>query len=128
MGHEISWHIENAIIEIRLWGDITIDDFPEYDRLTLEHIEQSTHPLVHVWIDLTDVGDFPNNVGKVHKALTHLNHPRLGWSIVITESRVIRFVAYMITQMSKARFRAYNTCEEALHFLQTVDATLSKEF
>ena len=124
MGHEIGWQIENAIIQIRLWGDVSIEDFPDYDRLILEHIEQSGNPLVHVCIDMTAVRDFPNNVSKVQKALTHISHPRLGWSIVITESRVIRFVAYMVTQISKARFRAFNTREEVLAFLHTVDATI----
>jgi hypothetical protein len=127
MGHEIFWLEENSIVKLRLWDKLNIDEFPEYDRLILEYIDQSDKLLVHVWVDMKDVEEFPNNVSKVHKALTHLNHPRVGWSIIITDSRVIRFVGYMITQISKARFRAFSNEADGMAFLRSVDTTIPKE-
>lgn len=124
MSFEVKWHTENTVVLVRLWGDLDIREFPEFDTLITQHIDASTQPLVHVWVDLKEVTKFPANVLQVHKALKHLGHERVGWSIIITENRIIRFVGTMITQIMRARFRAFTTDKEALDFLKKVDSTL----
>lgn len=127
MSYEVKWHTENSIVLVRLWGDLDIREFPEFDQLIVQHIEESQRPLVHIWVDLKEVTQFPASVREVHKALTHLSHERVGWSVVITHNRIIRFVGYMITQIAKARFRAFSTDEEAMAFLQQMDQQLAAQ-
>ena len=38
--------------------------------------------------------------------------------------RILKFVGSVVTQLAKARFRAFGTFDEALAFLQEQDATL----
>jgi hypothetical protein len=125
MSYEVKWRTEDSIILVRLWGDLSIDEFPEFDRLILQHIDQSQRSLVHVWVNLKEVTKFPANVRQVHKALTHLNHERVGWSVIITDNRLIKFVGHMITQLTKNRFRAFTTEAEATEFLKTMDTELA---
>jgi hypothetical protein len=124
MSHEIKWHTKDAVVLARLWGDLDIEDFPEYDRLILEHIEQSDRHFIHIWVDLTEVNEFPARVWDIQKALTHISHPRTGWTILITNNRIIQFVGLMVTQVAKARFRAFSSSEEAMQFLLSVDPNL----
>lgn len=126
MAHEIKWHTEDSIILVQLEGDLEISEFSSFDRQIVAHIDKSSRPLVHVWVNLLGVTKFPNSVMQVQQSLTHLKHPKVGWSILITENRMIRFVGYMITQITKARFRAFVNPTEALEFLKTVDSTLEK--
>lgn len=125
MSYEVKWQMDDAVILVKLAGDMDIQDFPKFDRLILKHLDESQRPLVHLWVDLKDVTQFPANVLQVNKALTHKTHKRLGWTLLITDNRVIRFVGYMITQIAKARFRAFTTEEEARSFLYQVDPELT---
>jgi hypothetical protein len=124
MSYEVKWHTPDAIILVRLWGNLDISEFPKFDRLILEHIEQSDRVLVHIWVDLKAVTEFPVKIWQVQQALTHLNHERTGWSVIITDNRIIKFVGSVITQVAKARFRAFGSDAEALQFLLLVDSTL----
>ena len=127
MSYEVTWHSKDAVVLVRLWGDLDIQEFPEFDRLILQHLEESQRPLVHLWVDLLEVTQFPANVRQVGKALTHKNHQRLGWTVLITQNRIIQFVGYMITQIARARFRAFNSSQEAAEFLQSMDQALVLE-
>lgn len=128
MSYEVKWHTENAIVLVQLSGELEILEFAELDRHIVQHIEQSPRILVHVWIDAKEVTQFPTKIRQVFKALTHKQHERLGWSIVITSNRMVQFLGYMITQLSnKARFRAFSTDEEAQSFLMMVDANLASK-
>jgi hypothetical protein len=48
----------------------------------------------------------------------------LGWAIFISPSKLNRFFASVVTQMSKKRGRQFATLEEGLMFLQDIDDTL----
>jgi len=125
MGYEVKWHTENTIVLVQLSGELEIEEFANLDRLIIQHMDQSPRILVHVWIDAKEVTQFPTNVRQVFKGLTHKNHKRLGWSIVITDNRMVQFLGYMVTQLNnKARFRAFSTDEEAQSFLKQMDPNL----
>jgi hypothetical protein len=124
MAYTINWYHQDVVILAELSGDLEIEEFPIMDEILLNHIEASSLPLVHIVINLKAVKKFPNSVAQIHKALSHLNHPRMGWSILVTDNRFIRFVGYTVTQISKARFRAFNEEAEAMRFLETVDSKL----
>ena len=125
MSYEVKWHTKDSIILVRLWGNLDIQEFPEFDRLILQHIEQSERLFVHIWVDLKEVTEFPVKLWQVQKSLTHISHARTGWSIIITDNRIIKFVGSVITQVAKARFRAFSTDEEGMSFLVDVDSSLA---
>jgi hypothetical protein len=124
MVYQIDWYQEDLVVLAVLSGDLAIEDFPIMDKMLLLHIEASPRPLVHILVNLKAVNTFPISVGAIQKALTHIKHPRTGWTVLITENRFLRFVGYTITQVSKARFRAFSEEAEALQFLQTMETDL----
>ena len=121
MAIDVRWHEFDAVIYAHLSGDMDIREFAVLDRQILKLVEESDRHLVHIWVDLRDVTKFPANVPQVHSALTHKNHPRVGWTVMLTNNRLIKFVGYMITQIAKARFRSFETEAEARAFLESMD-------
>lgn len=80
--------------------------------------------MVHDIIDMRFMSNYPTNLRKIISVTSIFGEPNLGWVILIAESRIIRFLASTTIQFYGARFRAFETPEEALVFLQSRDETL----
>ena len=48
----------------------------------------------------------------------------MGWLLVITNNRMIKYLGSMVSGLSSVRYRAFTSVDEALAFLNEVDSTL----
>jgi hypothetical protein len=123
MPYEISWRMDRRIINIRIFGEFTLEQLHAYDKELTGYLDLCTVPLVHVIYDLTQSTRLP--------ALRHIaalpsgRHPRLGWAVAVGEMNPLtRAVVTMAAAIFRLRFRILARMEEVSPFLYRMDATL----
>jgi hypothetical protein len=128
MPYEVKWMYENHLVYDRLFGDVTIQDAAETSQLLEQHLSeghQAGAPLVHIIVDMSEATSTPFNLREIHQVMTHLKHPALGWTAVLGPSKLVGMLASLITQLFKARYRTFQSIDEAVAFLKTQDQQLA---
>ena len=127
MGMTTSWLIEGRIGEVRGIEEITLEEVLETDQAMLQLLSNKSPDtvMVHFIINFLDVKKFSIPVQKMSQALTHLEHPSMGWSLLVTNNMLLRSTGWLITQVVKARFRSFSNVQDAATFLMEQDTTLS---
>ena len=125
MPHTISWLLQGRIVHTDFYGEMVAEEIQEATREIIELMDEGDGPLVHVITDTTGLGRYLIKVGLVNSsALDALRHPKMGWSIIISDNNVVKYLSGIVTGISRARFRAFGTLEEGLAFLNQVDSSL----
>jgi len=126
MGRELKWLVEDEIIHQRYYETMTADEILEGTAEINPMINGSPRQMVHVVMQMDGVNTITKNVKKLADACMPLfNNKKIGWFIVYGDmNRFVRFLGESITQMFGVRYRAFDTLEESLDFLQTRDAEL----
>lgn len=128
MANELTWMLEGRVLLISAMGDIAIEELRQMDSDILEMINSTDHSeWIHIVIDMRQVTQFPHNLQQIKQALTHVDNPHLGWKIMIGAGSITTFIANTVTQIARARFRAFSTMQEGLDFLTARDSALPKE-
>jgi hypothetical protein len=126
MSQTTTWYQENRVVLVHVQGELTLDDMAAIDQKILEFMRAGSQvtPLIHLIVDMRAMTKMPTNLAQVHRTLTHLKEPALGWTVMVGMSPVMRFVASTVAQMAGARFRMFPTAEEAVAFLISQDESI----
>ena len=125
MSFQVEWLVKQQIILARDSGEITVDLLAMQDVQIIELLAESRqNNLTHVIVDLRAVTKFPTNIGEINQYANTRKQANLGWILVVNDNRLIRFVANVVTQLTKTRFRNFDSMEEAIDFLKTQDSTI----
>ena len=121
-----TWYQENRVVLVHVQGELTLADMAEVDHniVTFVRAGSKVTPLIHLIVDMREITKMPINLAQVHRTLTHLKEPALGWSVMVGMSPVMRFVASTVIQMAGARFRIFPTAEEGVTFLISQDESI----
>jgi len=121
----LDWLIPNRVVKVAMVGDMTPDDFAEFDAQVISYIEQGAQP-VYILADLTQMGNVQGNPLTIKNNVTHLEQEKLGWVVMYGGNRGIRFIATMVFQLANQRVRFLPTYEDAVQFLMEIDDTISE--
>ena len=125
MAYETKWLLPGRVIYMANRGAITVEELQDESLRLIELLEEGEGPLVHLLTDVTELGEFPISVGVLNRAsIDALRHPKMGWLLVITDNRMLKYLGSMVTGLSGVRYRAFTSVDEALAFLNEVDSTL----
>lgn len=126
MPFEISWYVEGMIIHDQTSGDVTWDEIAAKAPIINEMMDQSKPPFVHIIYDIAPGTTFPDDskVFKAQQRVPYLARQEMGWFILLGANRLEEFVNHVLTQRHKVRFRPLGSFDEALEFLQMMDARL----
>jgi len=122
MPYETSWLVEKRIIYTRMYGFVTGEELLAQNKEMGIYIQQSEY-LLHTINDATDTTGTDMGLRDLQQT-QFTDVANLGWAIYISPSKMNRFFASVITQLSKKRGRQFATLEEGLKFLQDMDDTL----
>lgn len=128
MSAQLKWYVENQVIYFKLPS--TIDDTSMIDQMNLqlvELIDQGEEP-VHIIMDMTEYKtQFTklNQLGNMDSMSQLLKHPKIGWSIIITDSSMLKFASSVITNLFKSQFKSCASIEEARAVLKRLDPRLA---
>ena len=117
MSYKISWYIENRVVIIRMYGDITTDEmsssfneFSEFLKVGTEHI--------YLLVDLREVTKFPLNFRDMFQEMGKFRfHERIAWTITLTSNVLISFFGAMASKVIHMPTRTFKTLEEADAFI-----------
>jgi hypothetical protein len=126
MSYSLNWLIENEIIYACYSGVTTAEELRECLTKMTDLIESSPRPLVHM---ISDVGDIVEAVplkDSIRIVREVGSPPRAGWSISVREkSTLVKMGAAMGASIFRMRYRAFDTLEQAIEHLKSVDGTLN---
>jgi len=123
MPHQVNWYLENRVIFLSSYGEITDQDLLGVDQPIIDYMNHSDATLVHLIVDAANMTTPPSF--KVVSQLKWPKHPQYGWAIIIgLKNPIQRFFVAVATNVFKTRQRMFNTLDEALDFLNEIDSTL----
>lgn len=120
--YRIDWLIENEVIYFYLAGTLTETDLADTDVQVNRLINQSDREEVHIVFDDMHLDDMPGLRSLLN--LTYPRHERIGWIITSNQNKVMRFIANLVGQMAQVSYRFFNSPEEGIEFLSSVDSEL----
>jgi hypothetical protein len=119
----LSWFLENRVMQIVAEGAYTDDELINLDPQVIKYLDQSTVPLVHMIMDRKGTDHIPSM--KSVAQVKWPRHQRYGWTLVVGSSNPFqRFVVALANNFFKGRQRNFDSFDEALDFLNEVDSTL----
>lgn len=85
---------------------------------------------VHTLVDARFVEKFPYNLGVLRQAVNSPASDKLGWVIMVNNGNpVLRFMSAVLAQTTivNVRMRIFDSVDQALRFLASMDSTLGDE-
>jgi len=125
MPYKVEWLVEKRILLSRYYGILSMEDARGQVREGNAHLREGI-PLTHSIIDMSAVEKLPSLQLASEFMSTDLSEVRdkLGWTIVITNNKFLKFASSLFVPMFKVRQRFFGSLDEALAFLQEEDSTL----
>jgi len=116
--------VENRVIYVRSYGVVSVAEIQTASAQAGQMMDSGIKH-VHMIADSIDVEKVTFNLTDLVKGLRGLpTSSNLGWSLNVSPNVMYRFMASIISQIVNSRQRVFNTLEEAITFLQSVDETL----
>lgn len=123
MPYTLEWAIPDRVVISQTLGEFTGEDITAYNDALNAFVVQSEAAIVHVIMDTTRVSKFPTTIPAVRDALNGSKVAYHGWTIVITQNALVRFLVAFGMKLTNGRFRTVPTIQDAYRFLQE-DETL----
>ena len=123
----ISWLHKGRVILAKADQNLEPNDLIIGDKQFIEMIHKKAPDasMVHILVDLRGTVTPALGVQDTTRIFTHLREPDLGWTLLITDNRIVQFETSVATQLAKARFRPFNDFDEAYAFLKQQDQSLA---
>lgn len=125
MAISIKWFIPQRVILLTLEGEIVSDDFEGLGDTLKDMLAEGTAP-VHLIADSSRQESPLLDMKFTRTTFSVLNNEKFGWAIGYGShaNKLISFMSSAISQMLGIRYRAFETEQEAIAFLQEQDDTL----
>ncbi len=121
------WLVEGRVVKITVVGELTLETLINVINEIDRKLVDGKPPFVNTFIDLTQRTGVHPSVFNVAELAKHIKQsPLSGWVLVIDPNTTagLKFLGTIGAQLGKQRFRMFNTMDEAVAFLKTVDATM----
>ena len=125
MPYKVQWLVEKRVLLSQYEGTVSIEDARGQVSEGNAMLRQGI-PLTHSIIDMSKVDKLPSLQLASEFMSIDLSEVRdkLGWTIVITNNKFLKFASSLFVPMFKVRQRFFGSLDEALAFLQEEDSTL----
>jgi hypothetical protein len=124
MGYELTWLVENRVIYVRMYGTVTREEAIRFRDDITQAIDSGTpyvHVITHAAENVQNTMGLSDLIGLFKQPAAN---PNQGWSIYVSPSQINRFLATVVSQMTKTRTREFAALEDAITFLKANDHTL----
>lgn len=127
MSSHIEWVDNTHILLMQHWDTVTLSDLIACNKWATDLIEQATHPIVHIIVDVRDLESYPTSLSKMIRATTVFGHAKVGCVATVTTEKALSYLTRMTVRLNgHARFRQFRVLDDAVSFLQARDLTLPK--
>lgn len=121
----VSWLVEKRVILVTLKEHVNLEDIKVINETIIDHLNEEEAD-VHIIVDLKKLLTFPNTLQSLHKVLTFLQHPNLGYNITIADNRLMQFVSTVINRiLGRYPVQFVKTYEEGIELLHNLDPSIN---
>lgn len=123
------WLIEDHVVLVKFWGDVTAEEVGEAFSLSAHFLTIGKGRKIHFIHDWGSWDHFPTNIFAVRRHLnveiTNVERRKLGWMVAYgNKNRILEFVSHVVLQIVNVPYRSFKTQEEAFRFIQKMDPNL----
>ncbi len=123
MPYTVEWLVPKRVILTTFDKILTLVEFSAYDMEVIKMLDEGESKQVHFLCDVTTLLQFPSLTHLIN--LSHVQHPNLGWGILVgTNNPIIKTMALITSKLFGQRVKICVTREQALASLQQIDSTL----
>lgn len=122
MPYTIEWHTPAVVIALKLDGAIELDEIKTANAEIIQMLDSVDRSITHLIADFSTATLFQTTVTDLHDTLTYLQHANIGWTALITDDRLMKFMTSIVSQMTQAHLRSFETFADAVEFIAYVDA------
>jgi hypothetical protein len=124
MSFDICWLIEKRVAYMRMYDNIEIEEIKQMSEAFRTYRDEGTAP-VHVIVDTRNMKKMPMSFDKIKDASEGREQTK-GWTVILTNSSVTRFVATLVTATISLQYRFMDTPEAALTYLSQLSPELQE--
>lgn len=118
------WAIENQVMVARAVGVVSRAEMVEHNRIVVAYLDTSDTNL-HLLLDDTAMIRMEPPFPEVQSIIKFQHHNNLGWTIHISNNRVIRHFSNLMARISRIQYRQFVDFNEGLNFLRQQEPYLA---
>ena len=125
MEYRLEWHIPRRVLILTVSGDVSLADLERFNSSVISYLEQGIAP-----VHLVSIGDnirhVPTNLMQIKAAVTYLQHPNIGWTIIVQEkaNSLTGFMVSVAVQATGMKMRQVKTLVDGLETLSRLDQSV----
>lgn len=123
MAFRTSWIEEKRIIYTEMINSLNDEEAQEISDMHAKFLNEGIAP-VHLVVDMSRLEIVPTNLRKNTSMASYLQHPALGWTVLIGGNVLLNFMLSILGHVFKFRYVKRATMQEALAYLVSQDQTL----
>lgn len=128
MSYSAEWLVPLRIAEMRVWGEVTLDDMKQHTAVCVQMLTEAQtqfpHRQIHMIFDASGCTAFPPIYLWMPHGLPVLRFQNRGLMLLITNNKRIRSITEVTAHVMNFQMRTYPQREDAL---KAVEALLSHD-
>jgi len=125
MPYEITWYIEERVLNMSISGNIELEEFERMHKESFALVEKSPYT-VHAIVDLSEFDAAPTNLRMMSSASNSNKSDKQGMTVMVMPKihGMFRFVTSVIMQTLRLEYRICQTQDDAIEILRRIDNDL----
>ncbi len=126
MNYKLEWHVPKRVIYVTVSGDVSLEELEQFNHYMIEYLEQGKAP-VHLVSVGENIKRVPTNLMEIKKTITYLQHPNMGWTIVVQEKAnpLTGFMLSVASQATGMKFHQVKNVSDGLEMLRRLDQSIA---
>lgn len=117
MSYEVAWGAQERVLELRLDGEISLDEFRAIEQRISAKLEERPGPIT-LLVAASSVRISPEAVGRIRASQSYLQGQRIRHIIVVAKDKLARLSLMLIFNLCRPTLRFFDTRDLADHFLK----------
>lgn len=123
MPYQISWYVEPYILLLKFTGEVTIEEFADISKQSIDHISQQPHSVYRL-VDLTEVSKVPTNL-RLLRAAAASNSSAGGKSLIYGHNPLVGVIVNALVRLLQVNVQLVGSQEAALNWIRKNDPEIA---
>jgi hypothetical protein len=122
MEYRLEWNVPSRVLVLHVSGDISIEELGKFNEDMNHYLDAGTD-CVHLVSIGNNIRRVPTNLMEIKQNLTYLQHPKMGWTIIVQEkpNHLTGFIVSVAAQATGMKMRQFKNLEDSLEALKRLD-------
>jgi hypothetical protein len=119
MGYQLSWHMPQRVMYLKLYTETTLQEFEEINKVIVGNLNDLKERLCLI-IDVTEFKPDALVWDRIRASQLYVTHENLDYALIVgpRTNRLLRLMMLVLFNVSRAGLKFFETSEEANTFLE----------